>query len=211
MKNTRKTKKMNMARSRKKRWFVLFAAFFIVLVLVLAGILLWKGKTGKRYLEESDLIKEQIEVFNDGDMNEINSLIFGEQIDINDFSVPDDMQSFFREDQEIGPVGMIMKRTQIVYKEMDGEKITYEVESPDVRDVFQVIMLDSTSGMTVDEFQDRLEDYIMSAPLVRQDVTVPYENENGEVHVKYNDPAFMNAITGGLMESYMKLLEETYR
>ena len=66
--------------------------------------------------------------------------------------------------------------------------------------------------LSASEMESSLDKLIKEAPMKEYVVSIPYEKKDGEIIANYRIEEFINAITGGLLESYKeiytKMLEE---
>lgn len=171
---------------------MIFSAIFILGVLGLSGC----EKDNK---EVKDIAQENADIFMSGDMEEINSLIFG----YDEWEVDEEVKDFLGEEMETyedGVVACILPRISILVEEVTDADITYNIEAPDLRGIFSDI--ENMGKISEEEFKTYLQSYIGQAKIEKSTVTVSYRIEDGKVVADFKNEKFVNAITGGLLEAY---------
>lgn len=171
---------------------MIFSVIFILGVLGLSGC----EKDNK---EVKDVAQENADIFMSGDMEEINSLIFG----YDEWEVDEEVKDFLGEEtetQENGVVACILSRTTIKVKKVTDADITYDIEAPDLSGIF--LDTENVGEISEEEFKSYLQSYIEQAKIQKSTVTVSYKIEDGKVVADFKNEKFVNAITGGLLEAY---------
>lgn len=177
--------------------------FLIVLVCVslLTG-LVGCGKQNKVVEENAQAVAD---AFVDGDMTTINKTIFG----TNEFDVDKELSDIWGgtvESQE-GVLEHIFEHVTVKVKKTTGSTIEYEIEAPDMKNVFMVLDA-STANISEDELLEHIKSYAKNAEITAVTVSLEYIIVDDEPVVDYRNEAFINAVTGGLLDAYKSLYEE---
>lgn len=178
---------------KKKIWIVLIV--IIVAILLLGVYFLSKErKSVKEYAENV------VEIFQNGNKEKIDKLVFGYQ----ELAMED-------ENQKEGILEKIFKNISIKVKRITGKEIQYEISSPDLSTFFDTLEKEN-KRLSASEMESSLDKLIKEAQRKEYVVSIPYEKKNGKIIAAYRTEEFVNAITGGLLESYKeiyaKMLEE---
>ncbi|MDF2473077.1 MAG: hypothetical protein K0R92_2073 [Lachnospiraceae bacterium] len=161
--------------------------------------------------QENKDVKEKaskvINAFSTGDMNKITEFLYAsDQIEMDD-ELADEFGFASKNNRENGVLEQIFKRTIIEIDSVEKETVTYKVKAPDMSDIFSDIQ-ENEKELTNDNFADYLTEYIEDAKISEITVKVTYTMEDGEFDADYKSEEFMNAITGGLLESYQEIYQE---
>lgn len=177
--------------------------FLIVLVYVslLTG-LVGCGKQNKVVEENAQKVAD---AFADGDMATINKNIFG----INEFEVDEELSDMWGEsiESQEGVLEHIFEHVTVKVKKTTESTIEYEINAPDMKNVF-VDLNTNTANISEDELLQQIKDYAKNAETTATTVSLEYIVVNDELIVDYQDEAFINAVTGGLLDAYKSLYEE---
>lgn len=182
---------------KKKIWIVLIV--IIVAILLLGVYFLSKErKSVKEYAENV------VEIFQNGNQEKIDELVFGYQ----ELAMEDENQE---EGEKEGILAKIFKNISIRVKRITGKEIQYEISSPDLSTFFDTLEKENKM-LSAAEMESSLDKLIKEAQRKEYVVSIPYEKKNGKIIAAYRTEEFVNAITGGLLESYKeiyaKMLEE---
>lgn len=177
--------------------------FLIVLVYVslLTG-LVGCGKQNKVVEENAQKVAD---AFADGDMATINKNIFG----INEFEVDEELSDMWGEsiESQEGVLEHIFEHVTVKVKKTTESTIEYEINAPDMKNVF-VDLNTNTANISEDELLQQIKDYAKNAETTATTVSLEYIVVDDELIVDYQDEAFINAVTGGLLDAYKSLYEE---
>lgn len=177
--------------------------FLIVLVYVslLTG-LVGCGKQNKVVEENAQKVAD---AFADGDMATINKNIFG----INEFEVDEELSDMWGEsiESQEGVLEHIFEHVTVKVKKTTESTIEYEINAPDMKNVF-VDLNTNTANISEDELLQQIKDYAKNAETTATTVSLEYIVVDDELIVDYQDVAFINAVTGGLLDAYKSLYEE---
>lgn len=178
---------------KKKIWIVLIV---LILAISLLGVyfLSKERKSVKEYAENV------VEIFQNGNKEKIDELVFGYQ----ELAMED-------ENQKEGILEKIFKNISIKVKRITGEEIQYEISSPDLSTFFNMLEKEN-KRLSATEMESSLDKLIKETQRKEYVVSIPYEKKDGKIIANYRTEEFVNAITGGLLESYKeiyaKMLEE---
>lgn len=182
---------------KKKIWIVL-------IVLILAILLLGVYFLSKERKSVKEYAESVVEIFQNGDKEKIDELIFGYQ----ELAMEDEKQE---EGEKEGILAEIFKNISIKVKRITGKEIQYEILSPDLSTFFDTLEKENKM-LSASEMESSLDKLIKEAQRKEYVVSIPYEKKNGKIIAAYRTEEFVNAITGGLLESYKeiyaKMLEE---
>ena len=182
---------------KKKIWIVL-------IVLILAILLLGVYFLSKERKSVKEYAESVVEIFQNGDKEKIDELIFGYQ----ELAMEDEKQE---EGEKEGILAKIFKNISIRVKRITGKEIQYEISSPDLSTFFDTLEKENKM-LSASEMESSLDKLIKEAQRKEYVVSIPYEKKNGKIIATYRTEEFINAITGGLLqgykEIYTKMLEE---
>lgn len=176
--------------------------FSIILAFAVLSGLTGCGKQSKAVKESAQAAAD---AFSGGDMTEINEIIFGTK------GLPlDDELSDVWEDtnkSENGILEAVFECVTVKVKKTTDTSITYEIEAPDMSNVFDDLPA-GAEDMPQEELLQYIRDYAKNAGTTKSTVSLDYILIDGEPVVNYRDEAFINAVTGGLLEAYQTLYAE---
>lgn len=182
---------------KKKIWIVL-------IILILAILLLGVYFLSKERKPVKEYAENVVEIFQNGNKEQIDKLVFGYQ----EPAVEDENQ---KEGEKEGILEKIFKNISIKVKRITGKEIQYEILSPDLSTFFDILEKENKklSALEMESLLDKLIKEVQRKEYV---VSIPYEKKDGKIIATYRTEEFVNAITGGLLESYKeiyaKMLEE---
>ena len=178
---------------KKKIWIVL-------IVLILAILLLGVYFLSKERKPVKEYAENVVEIFQNGNKEKIDKLVFGYQ----ELAMED-------ENQKEGILEKIFKNISIKVKRITGKEIQYEISSPDLSTFFDTLEKEN-KRLSASEMESSLDKLIKETQRKEYVVSIPYEKKDGKIIANYRTEEFVNAITGGLLESYKeiyaKMLEE---
>lgn len=167
---------------------------------VIARLLGGEKNNAIKGLDDSSIavIQEDLEVFSDGDISEITERVFG--------AASDNTSSG---DSDNGIIAILFTNADVQVSSIEKDTITYTIVSPDISDFFQVKLAELQTITTTEELRQAIINYAKTAPQKEYTVTLPYtiSDESG-IDVAYNDPDFINAMTGGLIDAYADLYNQ---
>lgn len=144
------------------------------------------------------------EIFTSGDIEEINSLVFGDVY----LSTDSRLEGVFEDDPaQNGLLTELFSRSTIDVKKVKKDTIQFTVSAPDMTAVFENLP-DDAVRFTENDLYEYIIKYASSAEMIEFSVEVQFSSENGEIMIKYRDEAFINALTGGLLDAYKNLYTE---
>lgn len=170
-----------------------------VLVLICAGC----GSTE----EAKEYAQETADIVAGGDMEEISQLVFGYQEPELDKETAEMFSGGAADEDADGILSGIFERVTIEVKKVKKDAIEYEIGAPDLSGVFDELA-EGGSPLSDEDFAGYLREYIAHAEIKKRTVSVPYEIVDDGIEADYQSEEFINAITGGLLESYQKIYQE---
>ena len=141
-------------------------------------------------------VQNDLEVFSDGDISGITERIFGVASD-----------EISADDSNNGIIADLFANAEVQIASADESTISYTIVSPDISDFFTVYAEQLDSITTSEELGEAILEYAKTAPTEEYTVTVPYSVEDDAIDVSYDDPDFINAMTGGLLDAYTALYD----
>lgn len=156
----------------------------------------------KEIKEEAGKIVDAVE---SNDMETLEQLFFGTE----DIAVDEELADFFTSSatsENDGIIAKIIAQDSIKIKKITDETIVYEITAPDLSNMLQDAMQEE--NLTEDSFENYVYSYIETADKTKLEVEVPYTYQNDVFIADYTTDEFMNGITGNMMTSYQKLMEE---
>lgn len=143
--------------------------------------------------------QEITNVIASGDMEKINQIIF----DYQELKVDEEIDE---ENSSEGILKKIFTKDSIQVKKINEDTIEYEIKAPNLSHIFEEIT--ENENISTDEaFKEYLMNYIDKAENKKITISVPYTVKDGKILANYKDKEFINAITGGLLESYQKMYQ----
>lgn len=171
---------------KKKIWIVL-------IVLILAILLLGVYFLSKERKSVKEYAENVVEIFQNGNKEKIDKLVFGYQ----ELAMED-------ENQKEGILEKIFKNISIKVKRITGKEIQYEISSPDLSTFFDTLEKEN-KRLSASEMESSLDKLIKETQRKEYVVSIPYEKKDGKIIANYRTEEFVNAITGGLLESYKEI------
>ena len=159
--------------------------------------------------EQNELGKENAQVvadaFTNGDMATINKIIFA----TNKLEVDKELSDIWGEDAQSqdGVLTYIFDLVTVEVKEITDSTIEYEIEVPDMSNVFVDIDTNAVN-MSQDELLQYIKNYAQNAETKDTTVALEYILVDDEPVVNYQNEEFINAVTGGLLDAYKTLYSE---
>lgn len=153
--------------------------------------------------EEADRI---VKAFEENDMAEIGDILFSNRESEFDEQLVRQYGFADKEDED-SILSKLFLKVSLKIKKINSNEITYTVAAPDMAEFF----LKNQSDMAVmdqDGLKDYFTEYMDSVPLKERQVKVEYRIDDGKFAANYKSKDFINAVTGGLLESYIKLYEQ---
>ena len=142
-------------------------------------------------------IQSDLEVFSGGDISAITENVFGVA---SDEATTDGAGN--------GVIADLFANAEVQITHTDESTISYTIASPDISDFFTAYADRLDSITTSEELGQAILEYAETAPMKEYTVTIPYSASEDGIDVSYNDPNFINAMTGGLLEAYSELYEQ---
>lgn len=152
-----------------------------------------------------DTAQTLIDAFHDSDMKTINKAIFG----TTELEVDNELADMWdgTSESQGGILEYIFARVTLEVKNISEDTVEFEIEAPDMLNVFTNFKTD-LDGITEDKLLQHIVDYAKSAETKTATVSLKYILVDEEAVLDYQDEAFINAITGGLLDAYKSLYSE---
>ena len=157
--------------------------------------------TNKEVKAQAEKIITAVEA---NDMNTLENIIMGTE----DIAVDDELKDFFTmsEEENNGLIAKIIEKDSIKIKKIKKDTIQYEITAPQLENIFQEIL--EQENIYIKDFENYIYSYIESAPKQKIEVNVSYTYEDSTFTANYKTEEFMNGITGNMISSYQKLIQE---
>lgn len=179
----------------------------IVKGLVIIAICITLNGCGKENREIKKSAEEVVTVIESGNIEEINDLIWGMDKLGGSNELSDIVETEKMEIKQEGILSEIFKRNTIKVVNISENIIEYEMETPDLQGIFDVI-LDGEEMLDEEQLFSYMKEYITQAKIRKIIVEVPYIIQNGEIVIDYQNKEFIDGITGGLLSVYWRLYQE---
>ena len=197
-------KKQKPARVKKRSGKGFFKQFLIFILVNAFLVFLWFAVGN--YITLSIHSREVVETINNGSLS-LSGVVN------NDFDkLPVYVQNkLSRPRQENGPIiDLMLPYIRIETMKVNGflgeSTVEYKVTAPNVET--WLLELDASSLRDENDFLQKLEEYIRSAPCSPRNVTINYHADGlFRWQGNYNTPEFLDAITGGMNTAYTELYE----
>lgn len=181
-----------------KRLLLILLVFTLVVGLVGCG----RKNTVK------DTAQVLVDAFDTNDMTTINKTIFGS----NEVTMDEEVLEIWGEPDtsdtsQEGVLEQIFPYVTVKAAKTTESTITYEIEAPDMRNVF-VNLSTNMTDISEDELLQYIKEYAKNAEKKVVTVSLNCTFVHGEPIVEYRDEAFINAVTGGLLDAYKSLYEQ---
>lgn len=141
--------------------------------------------------QNAQKVKEDLAVFASGDIFAITESVFGDSI-----------RATTENDESDGIVADLFSNAEAQVTEVEDTTITYTIVAPDISDFFHVYADELATIDTSEELGQELLEYSQKAPEKVYTVTLEYVITGEGMEISYNNPEFINAMTGGLLEAY---------
>lgn len=148
--------------------------------------------------------KQIVKAFKNNDIQSINDIVFRDdtlKIDDNIGVTIDSPETNNNDKSVLEP---IFSHTKISYKGIEDNKFVYDIDAPNMREVFSF----ATNIQTQDELIKHIENYAQNAKNIGFTVSVDYVENDGELIADYQTEEFINAITGGLVDAYKDIYSQ---
>lgn len=147
--------------------------------------------------DQAVAVQHDLEVFSDGNISEITERVFGMGSD-----------EVSADNSSNGIIADLFANAEVRITSADESTISYTIVSPDISDFFTACADQLDSITTSEEMGQAILEYAKTAPMKEYTVTIPYSVVEDGIDVSYNDPDFINAMTGGLLEAYFALYDQ---
>lgn len=176
-----------------KKKILLFATFVFALSLI-----------GCTYKKVENTANEVAEVFSSGDMESINHLVFG----ISGAEMDSETKELLEvEEPQGGVMEVIFSHTKVFANKVKKDTVEFSIIAPDMEKVFEELPENSLE-FTEEDLLVYIKNYIDDTKAKKFLISVPYTVEGENVIIDYQNPEFLNAVSGGLFEAYKKLYFE---
>ncbi len=181
-----------------KRLLLILLVFTLVVGLVGCG----RKNTVK------DTAQVLVDAFETNDMTTINKTIFGS----NEVTMDEEVLEIWGEPDtsdtsQEGVLEQIFPYVTVKAAKTTESTITYEIEAPDMQNVFDNFGVNMTD-ISEDELLQYIKEYAKNAEKKVVTVSLNCTFVHGKPIVEYRDEAFINAVTGGLLDAYKSLYEQ---
>ena len=178
-----------------------------LLLIVICVILVTLVSCGKQKPEEhqeklESNAQEVVDAFAKSDITIINEIVFQTK----ELETDDELKGLWEvpSDDREGALENIFKHVTVRTTETTDSTIEYEIEAPNMINVFNNIKEDISES----ELLQHIKDYATNAETITTTVSVDYFLVDGKPIINYQDEKFINAVTGGLLEAYKTLYED---
>lgn len=200
--NITKGRYIHKSRSKKRNSFLLVIGVLVIVIVVVVccgSFMVREKATALDALEDSHaaVVQDDLSVFSDGNISEITERVFGTASDAN-----------FLDASDSGIIADLFTNAEVQIVSTDDSNINYTIISPDISDFF-IVCADQINNITTsEELGQAILEYAKTASTKEYTVSVPYSVSGELINVAYDNPDFINAMTGGLLDAYMVLYEQ---
>lgn len=193
-------------RSRVKSSLLIIAIFLGITAIGCAGgILLARLPSGgngnglKNLNDKAEaVIQNDLKIFSNGNISEITERVFGEEV-----------EKTLANDSENGIIAELFANAEVSVCSVEESAITYTIIAPDISDFFRANVDELQTITTTGELRQALIKYSTTVAKKEYTVTLPYAiSARAEIEISYDDPEFINAMTGGLLDAYADLYNQ---
>ncbi|MEY8387417.1 hypothetical protein AALC17_09000 [Oscillospiraceae bacterium 38-13] len=177
----------------------------LILIISICIALITLVGCGKQKEAVKDTVQTLADAFHDGDIKTINRFIFG----ANELAIDEELSDMWGNTSESqgGILEHVFVQVTLRVKNISADTVEFEVEAPDMSNVFTSLKADSDS-ITEDKLLQYIIDYAENAEKKTTMVSLKYIFIDEEAVVEYQDETFVNAVTGGLLDAYKSLYTE---
>lgn len=164
-----------------------------------------------RYEKELTLASEQLEIFKNGDMGEINRLLFPEDSVLTGETLLDELNTTIPNSKENsnGILGNIISMSAVEISDISDEEIQYIIDSLDLSNFFIDCQEELSMVSEPSAIADILLSYADKVTTTSTSINLSYEYRDDNLWVDYLDRNFINAMTGGLVGAYSDLYQKS--
>ncbi len=155
---------------------------------------------GNTYKDVRNAAQKDIDIFSEGNMEEINKLIFGKK----EVIVDKEREEPYRNGDYGSILSNIFTHSSMSIKKVGRDSIEFIIIAPNMENVFKY-MPDNEYALREDGFIEYIKDYVETVEQQKASVSVSYSIEEENIAIDYYNEAFINAITGGLLDAYKEL------
>lgn len=179
----------------------------LLLIILVFTLVVGLVGCGKKNMVK-DTAQVLVDAFDTDDMATINKTIFGS----NEVTMDEEVLEIWGEPDtsdtsQEGVLEQIFPYVTVKAIKTTESSITYEIEAPDMRNVF-VNLSTNMTDISEDELLQYIKEYAKNAEKKVVTVSLNCTFVHGEPIVEYRDEAFINAVTGGLLDAYKALYEQ---
>lgn len=164
------------------------------------------GAKNTKLEENAQLV---VNAFSQSDMSTINRIIF----ETNDSANAEFNGDFFddwRDNVGLHQNGFlenVFRRVSVKVNNITDLTIEYEINAPNLTDVFAELK-STSSSLDESELFQYIIDYMDESDRITTRVSLEYIFVDNELYIDYKNEAFINAVTGGLLDAYKSLYSE---
>ncbi len=157
-----------------------------------------------RYRVVKDAAQKNIDSFSEGNMEEINRLLFG--ISESPVEAEEGMYEGAPAKERDGILRIVFLHSTMSVKKVGKDRVEFEIIVPDMEDIFKYVPdTDNRYANSQKGFLEYLEDYVTLVERKKSTVSVPYSVEGENIVIDYYNEEFIRAVTGGLADAYAQI------
>lgn len=195
-------KKGNKKADNKPRVLIIISIIAVILVSVIMGVFLVSGNNTKLVEQK---VNEDIEILGSGDIKEINHVLFSENI------VAEEVEKYIEKPEPTVTEGIfadIISMSEIELVSKTRTNVTFSVSAPDMSSFADEILPEIDADTTEEDLKELIIDYANKSEKNVYEVTLDYTVKSNVVYINYNNPDFLNAITGDFSTGYAEIYKE---
>lgn len=177
----------------------------IVLLIICAFSIVFTG-CGNENENVKNIAQKNADSFSNGNMDEINELMFG----TNELNIDTEIEEL--EDSENGYQEGILRKifshSTVVVKKVEKDTVEFVINAPNMENVFEKLP-DNSENFKEDDLLEYIDNFVDDVEMKEFMISVPYVVDEENIVINYRDENFINAITGGLLDAYRELYVST--
>ncbi len=150
-----------------------------------------------------EMASRMVDAVNQNDLEEINKQLFYTQESLEN----EEVMALYESDRGDGNgiIGEIIKQDSMKLIAVEEDVVYYEITHPQLGTMLQDLKL---NDLTEEEVVKAIFSYVKKAKKITEEVEISYCYEDGLFSADYKSEEFVNALTGNMLISYQKLMQE---
>ena len=150
-----------------------------------------------------DVVEEDLKLLSEGNIDDWNALLFG-SVD----TAASEEWTANAEAEGNGFLADLLAMSSAKVKSVEETEIILEVTAPDMSDFFTANGTRLAAITAEAEMNALILEHAAVADMISHEIGLTYTMEDEEIKVDYGSPAFVDAMTGGLVSAYTDLISQ---